>query len=144
VALGPWILIEDTYAGAPGCDGDAADIVRAKLAIQRATAKDLPALRALGLRARTDLQEPLASAPPVLLHGDLVCANTWRVERGVVLASWRQAALGPEAIDIATLARDLERSGRTGDADAVRAIYIAESEDPDASSLLAAAARALN
>ncbi len=144
VTLGPWVLIEDVYAGLPGCDGGAADIVRAKLAIERATAKDLPALRALGVREVPDLPEPLAAAPRVLLHGDLVCANAWRVERGVVLTGWRRAALGPGALDIATLARDLGRSGRTADADAVRAIYIAESPDPDASGLLLAATHALD
>jgi len=144
VALGPWVLIEDIFTGVSACEGDASDIMRAKLAIERAVAKDLPALRALGVREHAGLPEPLASAPRVLLHGDLVCANAWRVERGVVLAGWRRATLGPGALDIAMLARDLERSDRSADAAAVREVYIAESGDPSVSGLLVAAARALN
>ncbi len=144
VTLGPWTLIEDVYAGAPACDGDPRDIVRAKLAIELAVANDLPALRVLGVREDTrTLPEPLASAPRVLLHGDLACANAWRVRRGVVLTGWRQAAVGPAAVDIAHLARDLERSGRPRDAAAVRDAYIAESGHDDATGLFHAAARHL-
>ncbi len=144
VTLGPWVLTEDVYAGVGGCLGDAADIVRAKLAIERAVARDLPALRALGIRELGPLPEPLATASRALLHGDLVCANAWRVARGVVLVGWRKAALGPGALDVARLARDLERAGRSGDAAAARDVYVAESGDPSASDLLAAAARALD
>ena len=144
VTLGPWILIEDVYNGAAACDGDPREIVRAKLAIERAVANDLPALKALGLREVTALAEPLASAPRVLLHGALVCANALRVERGVVLVAWRHAALGPGALDIARLAQELERRGRPGEAAAIRETYSAESREAGASDLLAAAARALN
>jgi hypothetical protein len=142
--LGPWILIEDVYAGAPACDGDPRDIVRAKLLVERAVANDIPALKALGVREVLALPEPLASAPRVLLHGDLVCANAWRIERGVVLAGWRKAALGPAALDVARLAQELERRGRNGEAAAMREMYIAESGQPRAADLLAAAALALN
>jgi hypothetical protein len=144
VTLGPWVLIEDVYAGAPACDGDPRDIVRAKLAIERVVAKDLPALKALGVREVLALPEPLGSAPRVLLHGDLVCASAWHVERGVVLAGWRKAALGPGALDVARLAQELERRGRHGEAAAIRETYVAESGDARASDLLAAAALALN
>lgn len=144
VTLGPWILIEDIYAGIGGCEGDPREIVRAKLAIERAVARDLPALKALGVSDVVSMTEPLASAPRVLLHGELTCANAWRVARGVVLAGWRKAALGPGALDIAVLARDLERSGRSADADAVRDAYVTESGVADGRGLLAAAARALN
>jgi hypothetical protein len=136
VALGPWVLIEDVYAGAPACDGDPREIVRAKLAIERAVARDLPALRALGIRELTDLPGPLAAAPRVVLHGDLVCANAVRVARGVVLLGWRHAALGPGVLDIARLAQDLESAGRTADAQAVRDVYVMESGLPNALELM--------
>ncbi len=135
VALGPWVLIEDVYAGASACD-DPLDIVRAKLAIERAVAQDLPALKALGVRELAGLPEPLASAPRVLVHGDLVCANAVRVARGVVLLGWRHAALGPGALDVARLARDLERAGRKADAKAVRDLYVSESGVPNALELM--------
>ena len=144
VTLGPWVLIEDVYAGAPACDGDPREIVRAKLQIERAVANDLPALKALGLREVMPLPEPLSSAPRVLLHGDLVCANALRVERGVVLVGWRHAALGPGALDIARLAQELERRGRGGEAAAIRETYVAECGDARAADLLAAATLALN
>jgi hypothetical protein len=120
-SLGPWVLIEDVYAGALACDGDPVEIIEAKLAIEAAVAKDLPALRALGLRddARP-LPPALAAAPRVLLHGALTCANARRVSRGVVLIGWRRASLGPAVLDAATLALDLERAGRSKDASAVR------------------------
>jgi hypothetical protein len=144
VTLGPWILIEDVDAGAPACEGDPREIVRAKLLVERAVANDLPALKALGVREVLALPEPLASAPRVLLHGDLVCPNAWRVERGVVLAGWRKAALGPGALDVARLAQELERRGRHGAAAAVRETYVEESGDASASDRLAAAALALD
>lgn len=121
VSLGPWVLIEDVYSGATACDGDPVDIIEAKLAIEAAVAKDLPALRALGLRddARS-LPPALAAAPRTLVHGELVCANARRVSRGVVLVGWRRAFLGAAVLDAAALALDLERAGRSKDASAVR------------------------
>jgi len=82
------------------------------------------------------LPEPLASAPRVLVHGDLVCANAVRVARGVVLLGWRHAALGPGALDVARLARDLERAGQKADAKAVRDLYVSESGVPNALELM--------
>ncbi len=120
-SLGPWVLIEDVYAGALACDGDPVDIIEAKLRIEAAVAKDLPALRALGLRDATrPLPPALAAAPRALVHGELSCANARRVSRGVVLVGWRRAFLGPAILDAAALALDLGRAGRPKDASAVR------------------------
>src|SRR4051812_20007423 len=122
--LGPWVLIEDVYAGAPACEGDPLAIVEAKRAVERAVAKDLPALRALGLRDGThDLPHALANSPQALLHGDLTCANALVVERGVVLVGWRKAFIGAAVLDLAALALDLDRLGRDSAADAVRAAH---------------------
>jgi hypothetical protein len=121
-SLGPWILIEDVYTGAPACDGDPLDVLAAKRAIESAVQRDLPALRALGLRdAGKDLPHALATLPAALVHGDLVCANGLRVERGVVLVGWRRAFIGPAVLDAAALVLDLEQSDRADDANAVRA-----------------------
>lgn len=118
-ALGPWILMEDVYAGAPVTS--AIEILEAKRAIERAVATDLPALRALGLRdARHDLPEALAQLAAGLVHGDLVCANALRVARGVVLVGWRYAFIGPVILDAAGLVLDLEQRDRWDDARAVR------------------------
>jgi hypothetical protein len=121
VSLGPWVLIEDVYGGALACDGDPVEIIHAKLGVEAAVAKDLPALRALGLLddART-LPPELAAAPRALVHGDLICANARRVTRGVVLLGWRHAFLGAAVLDAAMLTLDLERVGRSKDASAVR------------------------
>ena len=145
VTLGPWILIEDVLAGEDACVGDVSDIVRAKLAIERAVANDLPALRALGLKeAPEELPTSLAAAPRALVHGGLRCVAARRVGRGVVLIDWRRAGIGAGVLDAATLALDLERAGRQSDALAVRDCYIAESGLADASGLFAAAARHLS
>ena len=124
VTLGPWVLIEDVYDGAPACDGDPVEILGAKRAIEGAVAKDLPALRALGLREHPrELPSALASAPTTLVHGDLVCDNARRLARGVVLVGWRRAFIGPAVLDAATLAWSLERADRAKDAAAVRHAY---------------------
>lgn len=124
VTLGPWILIEDVYDGAPACDGDPVEVLDAKVNIERAVAKDLPALRALGLRddAR-ELPAALASAPRTLVHGDLVCDNARRLARGVVLVGWRRAFIGAAVLDAAALVQGLERADRAKDAAAVREAY---------------------
>jgi hypothetical protein len=124
-SLGPWVLIEDVVAGAPACDRDVVEILETKHLIEMAVAKDLPALRALGLRddARA-LPASLAAAPQTLVHGHLVCANAWRVARGVVLVGWRRAFVGAAVLDAASLALDLERAGRSKDAAAVRHAYV--------------------
>jgi hypothetical protein len=120
-SLGPWVLIEDLYAAALACDEDPVGIIEAKLAVEAAVLKDLPALRALGLREDPRALSPaLAAQPLTLVHGDLVCANARRAARGVVLLGWRRASLGPAVLDAATLALDLERAGRSKDAGAVR------------------------
>lgn len=123
-SLGPWILIEDVYAGTPACEGDPIAVLEAKRAIERAVASDLPALRALGLRddAR-DLPHALAQAPRGLVHGDLRCENALRIDRGVVLVGWRDAHIGATVLDAASLVLDLEQHDRQDDADAVRRAY---------------------
>ena len=129
VTLGPWVLIEDVYDGAPACDGDPVKILDAKRAIEGAVAKDLPALRALGLRddAR-ELPAALASAPRSLVHGALCCDNARRLERGVVIVGWRRAFIGPAVLDAANLVRDLERSHRAKDAAGVREAYAGDGD----------------
>ena len=120
-ALGPWILIEDVYAGEPVREGDALEILRAKEAVERAVEKDLPALRALGLRDSVhDLPHALEALPPALVHGDLVCANALRTARGVILVGWRLAFIGPALLDAAALVLDLEQRDRQDEAAAVR------------------------
>jgi len=144
VTLGPWILIEDVLTGEDACVGDVSEIVRAKLAIERAVANDLPALRALGLKeVPGELPASLAAAPRALVHGGLRCAAARRVARGVVLIDWRRAGIGAGVLDAATLALELERAGRQNEALAVRDCYVAESGLSDASSLFVAAARHL-
>jgi hypothetical protein len=129
VSLGPWVLIEDVYAGALACDGDVVEILESKRAIEQAVAKDLPALRALGLRDDTRALPPsLAGAARTLVHGHLVCANARRVARGVVLVGWRRAFVGAGVLDAASLALDLERAHRPKDAAAVREAHAAEGD----------------
>lgn len=129
-AMGPWVLIEDVFASASGCDGDAGDIVRAKLAIERAVAADLPALRALGLGEGAEDLGSLASAPRGLVHGALACANALRVERGVVIVDWSHAFLGPTVLDAVSVAADLARRGDDAGAARARDTYVRESGDP--------------
>jgi len=138
-ALGPWLLMEDVLAAPFACDGDPADVLRAKLAVERATSADLPALRALGLRESADDLGSLASSPLGLVHGALLCANARRVARGVVLTGWARAFLGPAVIDAATLIADLERRGDQAGAARVRSVFVQESGDPGAEALLSAA-----
>ncbi len=121
--LGPWLLIEDVLAGTDACDHPAA-IVRAKLAIEDAVARDLPALRALGLRERS-LPAPLAGLPVGLVHGALTCDAARLTERGVVIIDWSHAFLGPSVIDAAMLARDYERRGDRDSANTVRDAWCA-------------------
>ena len=143
VTLGPWVLMEDVLESAFACDGDVRDVVRAKLAVESAVIRDLPALRALGVRDYPSVVASLASAPRGLMHGDLICANARRLARGVVLTSWDRASIGPTVIDAAHFARELDRSGRHADAEVARETWIAESGAASAASLWSAAARAL-
>ena len=129
VTLGPWVLIEDVFDSAPACDGDPVEVLDAKVNIEHAVAKDLPALRALGLRddAR-ELPAGLASAPRALVHGDLVCDNARRLARGVVLVGWRRAFIGAAVLDAASLVQGLERADRAKDAAAVREAYVRDGD----------------
>ena len=142
VTLGPWILLEDVFAGGSACDDDPRQILRAKLAIEQAVAKDPPALRALGLRDDPrPLSASLAAAPRSLVHGDLVCANAQRTARGTVLTGWRRAMLGPAVLDVASLVIDLERSDRRAAAATVREAYVALDGQAGAARLLEEAER---
>lgn len=138
-----WVLVEDLEDAPPACDGDPRAIVAALAALQRAVAKDGPALRALGVPERSPAEvadavaeaaahEPDGSAvaaeareaarrlgkwPVALVHGDLRCANAVASERGVVLRRWGSAHLGCALLDVVRLVADLvERD------DAVRGI----------------------
>jgi hypothetical protein len=144
VTLGPWVLMEDVFDAPMACDGDVRDIVRAKLAIEHAVAKDLPALRALGVGEYPKVIAALAPAPRGLMHGDLSCTNARRLARGVVLTSWGRAAIGPTVIDAAHFARELERAGRHSDAEAVRETWTTEAVVAGAAGLWTAAERAVN
>jgi len=131
VAAWPWVLTEDLADTASACHGDLAAVVRAKGAVERAVARDEPALRALGVPAlapiglverateRAAIDRPidadaraaaseLARLPVVLCHGDLTCANARTSERGVILVEWRRAFLGCGLLDIARFAADAE------------------------------------
>ncbi len=142
VTLGPWLLLEDLGDAPAACEGDPADIARAKAAIERAVAKDAPALKALGVVARTaldlvrgrggdagaeDAARRLAELPIVLVHGDLSCARAHRAGRGVVLTRWSKAYLGCGLLDAARLAADLGAQGRKREADTVIDAYVSES-----------------
>ena len=141
---------------AGACDGEAADVIRAKIAVERAVAADGPALRALGVPVRTPLdvvrQESgdanaeeaaveLAAWPVALVHGDLTCERARRAERGVVLVRWSAAHLGCGLLDAVRLAADLRERGRTRDADGLVETYVAESGGPADDALLRAAKR---
>lgn len=156
VSLGPWLLLEDLSAVPDACEGDVSEIVRAKIAVERAVAADGPALRALGVPVRTppdvvreaggdtnaeDAARELTAWPVSLVHGDLSCAHARRADRGVVLVRWSAAHLGCGLLDAVRLAADLRGRGRPGDADAVIDLYVAESGGPRDDSLVRAAKR---
>lgn len=155
-ALGPWLLLEDLGDSPSACDGDAIDVIRAKLAIERAVAADGPALRALGVPVRTPVDvlreqggdtsaeeaaRELTAWPVTLVHGELTCRRARRTERGVVITRWSRAHLGCALLDAVRLASDLRESGRARDADAVVVGYVAESGGPDDDALVRAAKR---
>jgi hypothetical protein len=155
-SLGPWLLLEDLGDAASGCDGDPADIVRAKIAIERAVASDGPALRALRVPVRApldvvrqeggdanaeDAARELAAWPVALVHGDLGCGRARRADRGVVLTRWSAAHLGCALLDAIRLAADLRGQGRSHDADAVIELYVSESGGPADDAFVRAAKR---
>jgi hypothetical protein len=155
-SLGPWLLLEDL--GDPGAawDGDAMDVVRAKLAIERAVAADGPALRALRVPVRTPVDiareqggdanveeaaRELAAWPVALVHGALTLDRARRTDRGVVITRWAHAHLGCALLDAVRLAADLRDRGRTRDADAVIDVYVSESGGPADDALVRSAKR---
>jgi hypothetical protein len=156
VSLGPWLLLEDLSDAPSACDGDVVEIVRTKIAIERAVAADAPALRALGVPVRSPLDvvrseggsdgaeeaaRELAAWPVALVHGHLVCRHARRTDRGVVITRWAGAHLGCGLLDAVRLASDLRSRGRSADADAVIELYVAESGGPEDESLVRAAKR---
>lgn len=156
VALGAWLLLEDLSDVESACGGDAGEIIRAKIAIERAVAADAPALRALGVPIRTPLDvvrlaggdataeeaaRGLAECPVALVHGDLVCDRARRADRGVVITRWSAAHLGCGLLDAVRLASDLRGRARSREADAVIAQYVAESGGPTDDALVRAAKR---
>jgi len=132
-----WLLLED-LADAPGaCDGDVREVLDAKLSIESAVAKDVPALRALGVPERSpegiaseiaeaaagqpDAAEIAAEAresarrmaklPVALVHGDLRCRNVVATDRGVVIRGWGSAYVGCALLDVVRLVADVIERG---------------------------------
>lgn len=155
-SLGPWLLLEDVSEAPNACEDDVVDVIRAKIAIERAVAADGPALRALGVPVRTPVDVAreergdataleaagdLSAWPVGLVHGDLSCGRARRVERGIVLTRWSMAHLGCALLDAVRFAADLRDSGRSRDADAVIERYIEESGGPADLALVRAAKR---
>jgi len=125
--LGPWLLFEDVL-DAPDACADPAGIVRAVMAIQDAVARDVPALRALGLQER-DVPDALRGVPIGLVHGALSCEAAHRSDRGIVVTDWSHAFLGPAILDAVHLAKDYERRANDDAAEVVRSEWLAKHPD---------------
>ncbi|HUG55622.1 MAG TPA: hypothetical protein VMJ92_00980 [Candidatus Limnocylindrales bacterium] len=126
-----WVLVEDVWDAPSACGADPGAIVAAKVAIERAVARDAPALRALGVATlppeeiaeRIAAVDPEAGArareaaarlsgwPAALAHGDLRCGSARETERGVVLVGWERAHVGCALLDAVRLAADLVARG---------------------------------
>ena len=128
-----WLLLEDLAAASSVCDLDPREAMLAKVAIEKAVERDGPALAALGVRRRSpaDLVATAAPAitdaalladarkaarwlakwPDALTHGDLVCGNVVRAERGPVIQEWGDAFIGCGLLDAVRLASDLTSRG---------------------------------
>ncbi len=125
----PWLLVEDLADAPSACGGDPVAIVEAKIAVERAVARDGPALRALGVperppdRIAAEIAEAarddavaaeareaarrLVRWPAALVHGRLDCASAVMAERGVVLRRWGSAYVGCALLDVVRLVDDL-------------------------------------
>jgi len=141
--FGPWLLLEDVFAASGACDGDPVEILRAKFEVERAVKADVPAMRALGLRVSERLAPVLASAPLTLVHGYLRCDRAFVLPRGVVIAGWAFAHLGPAVVDVVSLSNSLTAAGDAGAAERVREFYIGQSGDAEAPARLAEAERVI-
>lgn len=143
VAAPRWLLVEDLEDAPGACDAEPRAVLDALLAVERAVAGDVPALRALDVPERSPADaareiaeaaagEPdaatiaaearesarrLAKWPVALVHGDLRCARAVVTGRGVVLRGWGRAHLGCALLDVVRLVADL-----VGRDDAVRGI----------------------
>lgn len=132
-----WLLLEDLADAPSACDGDVRDVLDSKLAVESAVAKDLPALRALGVpergpaaiaseiteacAGRPDAAEIAAEAresarriaklPVALVHGDLRCTSAVATDRGVVIGGWGSAYIGCALLDIVRLVSDVIARG---------------------------------
>jgi phosphotransferase family enzyme len=143
VAAPQWILVEDLEDAPSACDRDPTAIVDALVAVDTAVVGDAPALRALGVTARSpadvageivdavrgegdadtigaeaaEAAQRLRGWPAALAHGDLRCENAVVSERGVVLRGWGRAHMGCALLDVVRLVADMVERG-----DAVRGI----------------------
>ena len=123
-ALGPWLLLEDVLEAPDACDAPAG-IVGVLVAIAAAVARDVPALRALGLTVR-EVRPELRDLPVGLVHGALSCDVVRRTGRGIVITEWSHAFLGPAILDAVHLAKDYERRGERDASEVIRETWIAE------------------
>ncbi len=88
----PWLLLEDTLDATHACD-DVHGILAAKRDIERSVARDVPALRALGV----------PGDGVALVHGALRCELAKRTPRGIVIVDWADARLGDPDDDARSL-----------------------------------------